>query len=530
MPKTLAIESRVSVGTATVAMILNGLGWSLRQLYVVPQFFANKPVEHLLGPGITAEMLNDECLGRTLDWLYAHDLTKLFAGIASQARQIFGVKAEQVHVDTTSFSVSGEYADTAPRAKQPGEAEESVVPEAEAALIAITYGYSRDHRDDLKQWMLARASTHDGDIPLFLQPLDGNRSDKVSLLAAIITIQTQLRAADRETSVYVADNGVYSESNMKPLNQAGVKWVSRVSETLTEARTVLQEGSETWQQSEDGSRHWFVREMTLPQGTERWVIVRTQASQQRAQQTLQRQVSRAQVGWEQKCWHLGNRRFACEADARAALERELKGKPPWLHVHTEFVAPPQYTGKGRPRKDARPVTHQWQIVATVAVNQEQVEQEAARKACWIVGTNVLDPTVRSDQQLVTTYQAQGGVERGFRFLKDPLFLASSVFVKKPERIMALSFIMVLCLLVYRLAEFRLRARLAETQQTLPDQVHKPTARPTMRWIFQCFEGIELLHVQTSTATLTIVLRLEAVHWLILALLGPLYEKIYHPSG
>src|SRR5205823_14106135 len=118
------------------------------------------------------------------------------------------------------------------------------------------------------------------------------------------------------------------------------------------------------------------------------------------------------------------------------------------------------------------------------------------------------------QELVTTYKEQGGVERGFRFLKDPLFLASSVFVKKPERIIALSLIMVLCLLVYRLAEHRLRTRLAETEQTIPDQVHKPTARPTMRWVFQCFEGIELLHVQNSVASLTMVLRLEEVHRLI----------------
>ncbi len=102
-------RQQVSVGTATVAMILNGLGWSLRQMYLVPQFFANKPIEHLLGPGITAEQLNDDCLGRTLDWLYAHDLTKLFAGIALWARQIFGIKAEQVPVDTTSFAVSDEY-------------------------------------------------------------------------------------------------------------------------------------------------------------------------------------------------------------------------------------------------------------------------------------------------------------------------------------------------------------------------------------------------------------------------------------
>ena len=94
MLKTLEIESRVSVGTATVAMILNGLGFSNRQLYLVPQFFANKPIEHLLGAGIHAEMLNDDCLGRTLDWLYAHDPTKLFAGIAHGMRNEMTILSE----------------------------------------------------------------------------------------------------------------------------------------------------------------------------------------------------------------------------------------------------------------------------------------------------------------------------------------------------------------------------------------------------------------------------------------------------
>jgi transposase len=191
-------RQQVSVGTATVAMVLNGLGWSLRQLYLVPQFFANKPVEHLLGAGIRAEMLNDDCLGRTLDWLYAHDLTQLFAGIASRARHIFGIKATQVHVDTTSFSVSGEYA----RGEGVGETA------AEPAVIAITYGYSREHREDLKQWRLALATTYEGDVPLFFQPLDGNSSDKRSLLSAVTAIEAQLREAGEEASVYVADNGV----------------------------------------------------------------------------------------------------------------------------------------------------------------------------------------------------------------------------------------------------------------------------------------------------------------------------------
>jgi len=509
-------RQHVSVGTATVAMVLNGLGFSNRQLYLVPQFFANKPVEHLLGPGISAEMLNDDCLGRTLDWLYAHDLTKLFAGIATRARQVFGIAAQQVHVDTTSFSVSGEYVGT-----QEGE---------DATVIAITYGYSRDHRADLKQWMLALATTHDGDVPLYMQPLDGNSSDKVSLLAAITTIQRQLREADGEASIYVADNGVYSEANMKQLNQAGVKWVSRVSATLTEAKTLVQEGSGSWQQSADGTVHWFSRELELAQGPERWVVVYTQESLARSQQTMQRQVGKAQASWEQKCWHLGNQRFACEADARTAAQRELKGKPAWLEIQTDLITYPQYAGKGRPRKDAPPVSHQWQIVAAVSVNQEQVAQEAMRKACWIVGTNILEPTTLSDYDLIATYKGQGGAERGFRFLKDPLFLASSVFVKKPERIMALSFIMVLCLLIYRLAEVRLRSRLAQTQQTIPDQLHQPTARPTMRWVFQCFEGVELLHIRSVAGTQSLVLRLQPMHCLVLALLGPRYERLYQISS
>jgi transposase len=94
----------VSIGTATMALVLNGLGFSNRQLYLVPQFFANKPVGHLLAEGISADMLHDDCLGRTLDWIAEHDPTTLFAGIAKLARQRFELASHRIHVDTTSFS------------------------------------------------------------------------------------------------------------------------------------------------------------------------------------------------------------------------------------------------------------------------------------------------------------------------------------------------------------------------------------------------------------------------------------------
>jgi transposase len=247
----------VSVGKATVAMVLNGLGFSNRRLYLVPQYFENKPVEHLLGAGISADMLNDDCLGRTLDWLYEHDVTTLFAGLALQARRRFGIQAQHLHIDTTSFSVSGEYA-----TKEEGD----------PVAIAITYGYSRDHREDLKQWMLALATTHDGDIPIFLRPLNGNSSDKEHLSAAVQEVMTQLREhlpEEHEQRIAVFDSGGYSQANMKSYNDAKIWWISRVPETSTAAKSALEEVDEPWQPLSDGSGDYVVRTMDLPQGKER---------------------------------------------------------------------------------------------------------------------------------------------------------------------------------------------------------------------------------------------------------------------
>ncbi|CAN5691392.1 IS1634 family transposase [soil metagenome] len=524
-------RQKVSVGTATVAMVLNGLGFSNRRLYLVPQFFENKPLERLLGvPGIEAADLNDDCLGRTLDWLYAHDVTRLFAGIALRARRAFGIESSRVHVDTTSFSVSGEYEAAA------AEEEEE---EANATLLAVTYGYSREHRADLKQWMLALATTHEGDVPLFMRPLDGNSSDARTLVAAVEALKEQLRGEEQTgeegpsaaASIYVADAGIYGEENMSRLARAGVEWVSRVPERSTAARSAKefdpQEPSE-WSHSADGQLRWYTRLVELPQGTERWVVLSSEQRRKRTEKTFWRQVARQQQEWEKTLWHLGNRAFACEVDARKALKEATKRLPEWLEVgKTTLSCRPRYAKGGRPSKDAKPASIEWRIEATLRIDRERAEHECERRARYIVGTNVLEPARLSEEDLIDAYKGQGGVERGFRFLKDPLFLASSVFVKKPERIVALGFVMVVCLLVYRLAEHRLRKRLGEKGQSIPNQAGKPSEKPTMRWVFQFFEGIDVLYVRSPAGIVSRhVLHLRPVHEQVLRLLGPAYQKLY----
>jgi hypothetical protein len=112
-------------------------------------------------------------------------------------------------------------------------------------------------------------------------------------------------------------------------------------------------------------------------------------------------------------------------------------------------------------------------------------------------------------------------------IKDRLFLASSVFVKKPERNLALSLVMVHCLLVYRLAEHRLREQLAACGQTVPNQLSQPTDRPTMRWMFQCSEGISLVSFQPPVGPPQHEMaELQPLHEQVLTLLGPSCEKFY----
>src|SRR5438132_422364 len=266
--------------------------------------------------------------------------------------------------------------------------------------------------------------------------------------------------------------------------------------------------------------------MDLPQGKERWVIVRTHARVQATKEQMVKKVKKTHQEWKKRLWHLSKQAFACQNDAQQAWKQAMKGKPAWLTATFTGKEQGEYQQRGRPKKDATPDQTVWYLVPKLEVDQQAVTTLARNKAGFIVATNILDEQRLSHELVISTYKEQGGVERGFRFLKDPFFLASSIFVKKPERVIALSFVMVLCLLVYRLAEHLLRRQLLATEQTLPNQINKPTNRPTMRWIFQCFEGIDLLHIHIGSHCQTQVLGLQALHQQILRLLGPAYSQFY----
>lgn len=99
----------VSPGQVLKVMILNGVRFVSAPLYLFSEFFQGKPIKHLLGTGSRVEHFNDDCLGRVLDGLFTNGTTLFFLKAAMLAVKRFEVKTNQVHLDSTSFALEGEY-------------------------------------------------------------------------------------------------------------------------------------------------------------------------------------------------------------------------------------------------------------------------------------------------------------------------------------------------------------------------------------------------------------------------------------
>jgi len=124
------------------------------------------------------------------------------------------------------------------------------------------------------------------------------------------------------------------------------------------------------------------------------------------------------------------------------------------------------------------------------------------------------------------YKGQYQVEKGFRFLKDKTFRVSEVFLKNISRIQALAMIMVLCLYVYAVSEYKLRKGLKESNETVPSQTGKQTQKPTMKWVFFMFRRVRELSLRIDGKIITKVLNLDESTRKIISLLGPECEKYY----
>ena len=175
----------------------------------------------------------------------------------------------------------------------------------------------------------------------------------------------------------------------------------------------------------------------------------------RAEHSVSKAHKREFEAIEKQLFHLQAERFASQEQAQAALATQAQS---WRYHHvatTELIEHKRYAAQGRPSAKTPIKAIAWQMRAHVCPNAEAIWRHKQLKGCFVLGTNI-ETDALSDVEVMAAYKAQSQVEGGFRFLKDPLFFVSSLFVKRPSRIQGLLMVMTLALLVYAVAQRRLR--------------------------------------------------------------------------
>jgi len=234
------------------------------------------------------------------------------------------------------------------------------------------------------------------------------------------------------------------------------------------------------------------------------LVIYSDAAAQRAEKTVTRTQQKEAEQLKKQLFHLQAQRFASPQEARAALTQIASALHYHQVVNDSLTDQVRYKTPGRPQKNTSIAGVDWQIQASFQIDPDAMKSCRQQKACFVLGANA--PTLLlTDQEVFTAYKKQSSVEHGFRFLKDPLFFVSSLFLKKPARTQALLMIMTLALFVYSMAQRRLRQQLEAEKTTLPDQINQPTSTPTLRWIFRVLEGIHRVVATSIEGVKTVII-------------------------
>jgi len=496
-------NSYINNGQLFVAMLLNGLGFVSRTLHVYPEYFKDIPTERLLGEGVLPQHINDDVLGRFLDSLYEQGVSSLYQALALKVIKYLGLPCRSLNLDATSFHLDGEY-----------------YKDIDAKAIHITQGYSRDHRPDLNQVVLNLITENKAGIPLYMKACSGNTQDGANFKEIVKQHIKSLKAAYKNT-YFIGDAALYTEETIQALACEDQLFITRVPQKLKEAKLLIVNAKQVeWIALDEGySGYWATSQYGGV--SQRWLLIKSTQAKAREEHILNKVVTKSTESSLKSFNRLRRKAFSCAADAQKAVEEWQKEQEFTTLNDVTIHEEKQHAKRGRPGLDAT-YASQFYIAGCLSTSLSLKKQAQDTKGLFIIATNDCSEGL-SMQFILDEYKSQQSVERGFRFLKSPDFLTSSLFLKKPERIEALLMVMTCCLMVYAGIEYQIRKTLVDNNASFPDMKNKPTQKPTAKWVFFCFQGISVLTIERIHQVVTNMMDRQRI---VLNCLGKSYWEFY----
>tara|TARA_B110000914_G_C15482562_1_gene456419 strand:+ start:93 stop:1700 length:1608 start_codon:yes stop_codon:yes gene_type:complete len=498
-------DKHITYGQLVEAMILNGLGFVGRTLHMYPEYFEGRPVERLLGQGIKAEHINDDALGRCLDQLYETGVSELYQNLSVSVIKHLKLPCEALNLDSTSFHLDGEYSH-----------------EEDSKAIHITRGYSRDHRPELNQVILNLITENKAGIPIYMQAASGNTNDNEGFKQIVKHHLSSMKAA-QNSRYFIGDAALYVAETIQSLHQQGQLFISRAPQKLKAVRQAIsQQHTLSFESLDNGYRGVWLK-MNYADVEQRWLLVSSEQAKKSEHKTLDKKMLKETSAACKSFKKLTRQRFSCPTDAIGALRVWQKANPYIEVSDVDTTEHDVFKQSGRPKKGQAPDSVEYQLTGNLGSSLTLRAEQMQQKGFFMLATNDLSDSLTMEKML-GLYKSQQSVERGFRFLKSPDFLTSSLYLKKPERIEALLMVMTCCLMIYAALEYKIRQELQAQETYFPDLKYKPGQRPTARWVFLCFQGIEVLKIENERE---LVLNVKERNRTIIDCLGSTYQLIYY---
>ncbi|HEX2647270.1 MAG TPA: IS1634 family transposase, partial [Candidatus Dormibacteraeota bacterium] len=438
--------------------------------------------------------IGDDQLGRALDRLFEADRAALLTEVIIAVGQRFGVRFAQLHNDSTTIRFCGQYWSSRAGHRLRGR-----------PVPWITYGYSKDHRPDLKQLLVILTMSADGGVPVQFRCADGNTNDAETHRQTWDTLRV---VAGRPDFLYVADSKLCTREAMDHIDRQRGRFVTVLPRSRledAEFRRWLQTHEPAWELVWDrpnprrrgGPRdRWYVSPAPLP-SREAWPViwVRSSLLALRQEQTRRERLAAATeelLDLQRRLRNARSRRRAPhEIDKKidAILERYQVSRYLTVRrtVRTEHRFRQMLRGRPGPHTPYRKTTRrhpdlEWRL------DESAVAYDRKSDGMYPLLTN--DKTL-TPAQVLEAHKGQPTLEKRFQQTKTVHEIAP-VLLKNPGRIEALFTLYFLALLVQALIERELRtamrrARIAELP-LYPEE--RRCKRPTTEQVLRLFSHAE----------------------------------------
>jgi transposase len=470
-------------GQAAVAMI-TAILFQVMQLYRICKFASEKTVLKVLLPHIEADQYFDDRLADTLDALFGYGIGDLDMLITANMIDVFNIESQRCHNDTTSVSMYGD-ADN-------NKTEQS---------IQITYGHSKKHRKDLKQFVWSMSVSSDHAFPLFQQAYSGNTADSTTYVEQW---QRLIDLIGRRDFLYVADSKLICHQSMAHIHDNDGFFVAPAP-MYESYKKVFEDALD------NHDRQWLIeykgrfnRGFEVPMDFKyedkdyrlRMIILFDHGLFARKQKTLQNRIGKTQKAFEQISAKLNRYKLksydAIDKACSAILKRHHTKDFFTYRIINEPITTYKNKHRGRPSKKAK--SEQIAIVQDhfkidLILDQNALDRALSRCGYYPLLTNQSQEQL-SIEDAMLAHKKQYKSEHTFRRAKGP-YSIEPVYLHTPERIEAFLLLFKIALQMVVLIERTARKNICERDYGLdnfmPNRVD--VRNPRSEYMLKEFEDI-----------------------------------------